>query len=306
MPTTGAAEASSAVAGPSSPKIVTPDIHDFIEFPQSDEGNDAVEAEEEDNDETEDSSEEDSEESEEDEDDTGAESDNSVTSERLNALLEKAREKERQWAAEKANLDEDVVKLSDDRPLPKLDVSSLLPKPYFTTPTSKQEPAKLAIDPGMERVTKAAQKRKAEPEPERLTKKQRRELREKTAGPEWFDMPTPSGTELAKIKREMEAARLAAALDPKTFLRKEAMKEEVPKYVQLGKIVATKTPFETRSNKNLTRAERKKSIVDELVEDAEAKSYAKRKFLDLQGVRGERGKLTMRRRKEMKAARRKW
>ncbi|KZO93561.1 Fcf2-domain-containing protein [Calocera viscosa TUFC12733] len=301
MPTTRASAGTPSVAGPSSPVTTRPDTNEIIRLPESDEEGDEGEE-----DESEDSSEDDSEGSAEDEEDAGAESDDSVTSERLNDLLEKARARERQLAVEKGNLGEDIIKLSDDRPLPKLDASSLLPKPYFTIPSSKQDVAKLSVDPGTERLTKAAQKRKASPEPERLTKKQRRELREQTAGPDWFDMPTPSGTELAKIKREMEAARLAAALDPKTFLRKEAMKEEVPKYVQLGKIVATKSPFETRTNKNLTRAERKKSIVDELVEDAEAKSYAKKKFLDLQSVRGERGKLTMRRRKEMKAARRKW
>lgn len=34
-------------------------------------------------------------------------------------------------------------------------------------------------------------------------------------------------------------------------------------------------------------------MVDELVDDAEAKSYAKKKFKDLQQVRGARGKKTL-------------
>ncbi|EJT98697.1 Fcf2-domain-containing protein [Dacryopinax primogenitus] len=294
------------MSGPSNVNPQTADNNDVVQLLDS--GEDDVENGDDGNDG--DASEDDTEESEsddeDDEDGSGEESDDSITSERLNALLDKARERQRQRLAEKAALQEDVIKVSDDRPLPKIDAGTLAPKPYFTTPTSKTDAPKLVADPGAERLSKATQKRKADIEPERLSKKQKRELREKTAGPGWFDMPSPSGTELAKIKREMEAARLAAALDPKTFLRKEAMKQDVPKYIQLGKIVETKSPFERASRKNLTKAEKKKSIVDELVEDAEARAYAKRKFLDLQHVRGEKGRLTNRRRQEMKAARRKW
>jgi len=44
----------------------------------------------------------------------------------------------------------------------------------------------------------------------------------------------------------------------------------------------------------LTRANRKRTLVDELVDDAEAKRYAKKKFEDLQSVRGAKGKNTLR------------
>jgi hypothetical protein len=39
--------------------------------------------------------------------------------------------------------------------------------------------------------------------------------------------------------------------------------------------------------------------VDELVDDAEAKRYAKKKFEELQGVRGSRGKGTLARKRAM-------
>ena len=60
--------------------------------------------------------------------------------------------------------------------------------------------------------------------------------------------------------------------------------------------MTTSTPFGTPSNDNLPRAERKRTLVDELVDDAEAKRYAKRKFGDLQTVRGAKGRGTFRKR----------
>jgi hypothetical protein len=70
--------------------------------------------------------------------------------------------------------------------------------------------------------------------------------------------------------------------------------------LQIGTVVATKTPFNTGSTDNLTRAERKRTIVDELVDDSEAKRYAKRKFEDLQGVRGARGRGTSTKKKALR------
>lgn len=55
----------------------------------------------------------------------------------------------------------------------------------------------------------------------------------------------------------------------------------------------TDTPFGAPTSDNLTRANRKRTLVDELVDDAEAKRYAKKKFGELQKVRGARGKNTL-------------
>ena len=61
---------------------------------------------------------------------------------------------------------------------------------------------------------------------------------------------------------------------------------------QIGTIVPSPLPFGGASSENLARAERKRSLVDELVDDAEATRYAKRKFGDLQGKRGAAGRNT--------------
>lgn len=55
----------------------------------------------------------------------------------------------------------------------------------------------------------------------------------------------------------------------------------------------TKTPFGGLTAENLKKSERKRTFVDELVDDAEAKSYAKKKFKELQSVRGSKGKDTL-------------
>ena len=62
---------------------------------------------------------------------------------------------------------------------------------------------------------------------------------------------------------------------------------------QIGTIVPSKTPFDTASADNLPKSHRKRTIVEELVDDAEAKRYTKRKFNELQAVRESKGKKTL-------------
>lgn len=68
--------------------------------------------------------------------------------------------------------------------------------------------------------------------------------------------------------------------------------------------MATKSPFGGASGENLTRTSRKRTLVDELVDDAETKSYAKKKFKELQTVRGARGRGTLA--KKMAVRKGKW
>lgn len=60
------------------------------------------------------------------------------------------------------------------------------------------------------------------------------------------------------------------------------------------------SPFGEPSSENLARAERKRTLVDELVDDSEARSYAKRKFEDLQKVRGAKGRGTLAKKKALR------
>jgi len=137
-----------------------------------------------------------------------------------------------------------------------------------------------------------------------LTKKERKALKEKTAGPGWFDLPAPSPSDLPRLYREVEALRLRNRLDPKRFYRKDEGEgrgiKALPKHFAIGTIVATNTPFGGSTSDNLTRAERKRTLVDELVDDADARRYAKKKFNELQSKRarpGYRKKKTLRKHK---------
>ena len=47
------------------------------------------------------------------------------------------------------------------------------------------------------------------------------QLKNKTAGPGWFDLPAPAEADLPRLYREVEALRLHKQLDPKQFYRKE-------------------------------------------------------------------------------------
>ncbi|KIJ51472.1 hypothetical protein M422DRAFT_58949 [Sphaerobolus stellatus SS14] len=249
-------------------------------------------------------------------DDEESDEEEEVTQEYLNSLLEKAKiamasRREQKQKEMVVNLEEEVIILGDDedaKPLPPLDPGPSLPKPYFKFGEGSKTSV-LVHDVDVEAIEKAARSQPAPPPPppelnkdnKPLTKRQRKELRKATAGPGWFDMPAPDEAELPKLYHEVEALRLRNALDPKRFYRKEEGEGKgikgLPKYFTIGTIIPSSTPFGTTSNENLSRSERKRTIVDELVDDTEAKRYAKKKFMDLQGVRGERGRATLAKKK---------
>ncbi|SJX61168.1 uncharacterized protein SRS1_12390 [Sporisorium reilianum f. sp. reilianum] len=127
-----------------------------------------------------------------------------------------------------------------------------------------------------------------------------------STGSSWFDMPEfgASASKLAALKkhsaadsghskatggdarlasaeqlrREVQALRLRNALDPKRFYRASAKNQAMPKFAQFGKIIAS--PLEPKAV--LSRQERGRTVVEELIRDAEAASYAKRKFSESQ------------------------
>ncbi|EPQ30253.1 uncharacterized protein PFL1_02369 [Pseudozyma flocculosa PF-1] len=127
-----------------------------------------------------------------------------------------------------------------------------------------------------------------------------------TAGRNWFDMPefgasnsrlqaatkrsvvdagksSGSGGDARvataeQLRKEVQAIRLRNALDPKRFYRGGAKDRGMPKYAQIGTIIAS--PLEPKSVMN--RRERGRTVVEELIRDAEASAYAKRKFAESQ------------------------
>ncbi|GAA5841052.1 hypothetical protein JCM3766R1_006649 [Sporobolomyces carnicolor] len=106
----------------------------------------------------------------------------------------------------------------------------------------------------------------------RLSKKQYKANQPHTAGSKWFDMPaTPMTPEL---KREIDAMRLRNALDPKKFMKGGAKSEKIGEFFQVGHVI---TPNTRATTSNSLPTASKRSFVEELVEDEQARAYAKKK-----------------------------
>ncbi|KAK4692255.1 hypothetical protein P7C70_g9170, partial [Phenoliferia sp. Uapishka_3] len=122
----------------------------------------------------------------------------------------------------------------------------------------------------------------------RLSKKEMKERNPRTAGKNWFNMPA---TELTpEVKREIQAMRLRNALDPKRFYKGGAKDDKkLPEFFSLGHILPSTASASTAP----IAAARKRTFVEELVEDDQARAYTKRKTSEVmtKGMSGKaRGK----------------
>lgn len=71
----------------------------------------------------------------------------------------------------------------------------------------------------------------------KVTPKEKKASRTKTAGKGWFDMPRRAATSLTgEEKREIQALRLSNAIDPKRFMRGEAKRDnkKLPEFFQVS------------------------------------------------------------------------
>ncbi|CAK9810306.1 Deoxynucleotidyltransferase terminal-interacting protein 2 [Anthophora plagiata] len=80
-----------------------------------------------------------------------------------------------------------------------------------------------------------------------------------------------------EVKHDLQVLRMRSVLDPKHFYKKNDLKA-LPRYFQIGKIIDT--PVDYYSGR-LTKKERKKTIVDELMADAQFSKYNKRKYKEI-------------------------
>lgn len=106
-------------------------------------------------------------------------------------------------------------------------------------------------------------------------RKIRRKEREKTKGAKWFNMPATEMTD--EIKHDLEIIQMRSVLDPKHFYKKNDIKA-LPKYFQIGKVLDSPVDY---YNGRLTKKERKRTIVDELMADAEFAKFNKRKYKEI-------------------------
>ncbi|KAG0359997.1 Fcf2 pre-rRNA processing-domain-containing protein [Gamsiella multidivaricata] len=119
-----------------------------------------------------------------------------------------------------------------------------------------------------------------------ISKKQRKEDREKTAGKSWFDLPQQTLT--PELKRDLQILKLRNVLDPKRFYKREEKgKPKFPKYFQVGTIIEGNTEF---YSSRLTKKERATTITGEVMKDLAGRDYYKRKFNEIQETKQSGGK----------------
>ncbi|XP_050663902.1 deoxynucleotidyltransferase terminal-interacting protein 2 [Leptidea sinapis] len=110
---------------------------------------------------------------------------------------------------------------------------------------------------------------------EKKLRKLRKAERKKDKGPNWFNMKAPQMT--PELRNDLKLLKMRSALDPKHFYKKNDM-EVLPKYFQVGRIMDSALDH---TNERLTRKQRKRTMVDELLADAELQKYNKKKYKEI-------------------------
>lgn len=138
-----------------------------------------------------------------------------------------------------------------------------------------------------------------------LTRGQRRKQsikkRESTAGAKWFDLPTKDLE--VEDKLNLDAIRLRESLNPKKFYKNKST-EKISKHFQVGTVV--EHPIDYYSGR-ATRKERKQTLVDELIADAEFKKNVKQRYRKLKAANAikQKEKALAERRKMLQAKKKK-
>ncbi|GFN98277.1 deoxynucleotidyltransferase terminal-interacting protein 2 [Plakobranchus ocellatus] len=110
----------------------------------------------------------------------------------------------------------------------------------------------------------------------RALKRERKAEREKTLGKKWFEMRAPEVDSATRM--DMEMIRMRGVLDPKRFYKSND-RGGLPKYFQMGTVVDEGTDF---YSSRLTKKQRKQTLVEELMADANVRQYNKRKYSEVQ------------------------
>ncbi|XP_043103563.1 deoxynucleotidyltransferase terminal-interacting protein 2 isoform X2 [Puntigrus tetrazona] len=112
-------------------------------------------------------------------------------------------------------------------------------------------------------------------ESKHAAKLKRKAEREKTTGDGWFNMRAPELTE--ELKNDLKVLKMRSALDPKRFYKKND-REGPPKYFQVGTVVDNPVDF---YSSRIPKKQRKRTMVEELLADAEFRSYNKKKYQEI-------------------------
>jgi len=109
----------------------------------------------------------------------------------------------------------------------------------------------------------------------RAQKRERKTEREKTSGADWFNLPATEMTE--ERRRDLEILQMRDALDPKRHYKSND-RTVLPKYFQIGTVIEHPSDF---YSSRLTKKERKRTLVDEFLADADARNYHRKKYQEI-------------------------
>ncbi|XP_031618951.1 deoxynucleotidyltransferase terminal-interacting protein 2 [Contarinia nasturtii] len=110
---------------------------------------------------------------------------------------------------------------------------------------------------------------------EREAHRQRKAEASKTKGKDWFNIPATEVTD--ELRQDLEVIQMRSVLNPTHFYKKNDLKT-LPKYFQVGTVLPS--PLDKYNDRG-ERVSKKKSLVDELLEDAEFQRYNKRKYQEV-------------------------
>ncbi|XP_020780423.1 deoxynucleotidyltransferase terminal-interacting protein 2 [Boleophthalmus pectinirostris] len=109
-------------------------------------------------------------------------------------------------------------------------------------------------------------------ESKQALKLKRRAERVKTTGDAWFNMKAPEITQ--ELKGDLQLLRMRGSMDPKQFYKKND-RDGFPKYFQMGTVVDNPVDF---YHSRISKKDRKRTMVEELLADAEFRQKNKKKF----------------------------
>lgn len=101
------------------------------------------------------------------------------------------------------------------------------------------------------------------------------EERSRSKGKNWFNLPATEVTD--EIKNDLEVIQMRSVLDPQHFYKKNDLKV-LPKYFQVGKVLPSPLDY---YNERGARKSKRKTLVDELMDDAAFQRFNKRKYAEV-------------------------
>nr|XP_020494611.1 deoxynucleotidyltransferase terminal-interacting protein 2 [Labrus bergylta] len=107
--------------------------------------------------------------------------------------------------------------------------------------------------------------------------------REKSTGDSWFNMKAPEIT--PELKGDLNVLKMRGSMDPKRFYKKND-RDGFPKYFQVGTVVDNPVDF---YHSRLPKKARKRTMVEELMADADFRHKNKKKYQDIVAEKAARG-----------------